>query len=133
METVAKFNLSDRIKFAGGDFNTDEVSGGPYDVAWLSHILHSLGPEECQNLINKTAAAMEPGGLFLIHEFILNNSKDAPEFPALFSLNMLINNPKGRSYSEEELHFMLAHAGLKNITRHTFQGPNDSAIIYGEV
>lgn len=133
METVAKFNLSDRIKFEGGDFNTDAISGGPYDVAWLSHILHSLGPEECQTLLNKTAAAMEPGGLLLIHEFILDNPKDAPEFPALFALNMLIHNQEGRSYSEEELHSMLTRAGLKNIYRHSFHGPNDSAIIYGEV
>lgn len=132
-KTVDKFKLTDRIDFAGGDFNSDPISGGPYDAAWLSHILHSSGPEECQEIIDKTVAEMSPGGLIMIHEFILDNDKGGPEFPALFSLNMLINNKSGRSYSEEELAGMLKRSGVKNITRHSFQGPNDSSILYGTV
>lgn len=132
-KTVEKFGLKDRIDFAGGNFNSAPITGGPYDVAWLSHILHSNGPEECQRLLKKTVAAMEPGGLIMIHEFILYNSKASPEFPALFSLNMLINNESGRSYSEEELRTMLENVGASDIRRHSFQGPNDSAIIYGTV
>lgn len=133
MQTVEKFGLTNRISFAGGNFNSDPITIGPYDVAWLSHILHSNSPEECQGILHRTASAMEPGGLIMIHEFILDNSKDSPEFPALFSLNMLINNEGGRSYSEEELRIMLKNAGAKNIERHSFKGPNDSAIIYGIV
>ncbi len=133
MKTVKKFNLSERIEFTGGDITTDPVSGGPYDAAWLSHILHSNGPENCQQIIDKTVAALQPGGVIMIHEFILDNSKDGPEFPALFSLNMLINNPAGRSYSEEELTAMLNNSGVKNIKRSPFQGPSDSSILYGTV
>ncbi len=44
-ETVARFGLTDRIAFFGGDFNVDPIAGGPYDVAWLSHVLHSNSPE----------------------------------------------------------------------------------------
>jgi precorrin-6B methylase 2 len=131
--TAAKFDLKDRIDFIGGDFTTDPISGGPYDVAWLSHILHSNGPETCQAIINKTVAEMEPGGQLFVHEFILKNQKDAPEFAALFSMNMLLNNPEGQSYSEEELYGMLDRAGLKHIALHSFHGPNDSSIIYGTV
>lgn len=130
---VDQFALGDRIDFIAGDFNRDPISGGPYDVAWLSHILHSNGPEECQQLIRKTVAAMVPGGLILIHDFILENSKNAPLFPALFSLNMLVNNPEGRCYSEEEICTMLKEAGVKEVSRHPFHGPNDSGIIYGLV
>ncbi len=131
-QTIEKFNLPERISFAGGDFNIDPISGGPYDVAWLSHILHSNGPDDCQTLIDKTVAAMKPGGLIMVHEFILDNSKDAPEFPALFSLNMLIKNP-GRSYSEEEIAAMFENAGVSDIHRHPFRGPNDSSILCGIV
>ena len=132
-KTIARFGLSERIDFAAGDFNIDPISGGPYDVAWLSHILHSNSPEECQRLIHKTVEAMKPGGLVLIHEFILEDTKDAPEFAALFSINMLINNPGGRSYSEGELKEMLINAGVKDIAHHPFRGPNDSSILYGTV
>jgi O-methyltransferase domain/Dimerisation domain len=131
LETVTKFGLRERIEFAGGDIITDSIPKGPYDAAWLSHILHGNGPEDCQQIIDKTVAAMEPGGVIMIHEFILDNSKDGPEFPALFSLNMLVNNPAGRSYSEEELTSMLHDSGVRNIERHPFKGANDSSILYG--
>ncbi len=128
---VDQFQLGSRIDFIPGDFNRDPISGGPYDVAWLSHILHSNSLEECRQLIEKSVAAMAPGGLILIHDFILEDSKDSPLFPALFSLNMLVNNPHGRSYSEEEIRTMLKDAGVSEISRHPFQGPNDSGIICG--
>jgi len=133
METVARFGLAERIEFSGGDITTDLFPEGPYDVAWLSHILHSNGPEQCQRIIDKTVAALEPGAVIMVHEFILDNSKDAPEFPALFSLNMLVNNPAGRSYSKKELTAMLHNSGVSNISHHPFQGPKDSSILYGTI
>ena len=133
METVARFGLAERIEFRGGDITTDPIPGGPYDVAWLSHILHSNGPEQCQQIIDKTVAALKPGAVIMVHEFILDNSKDAPEFPALFSLNMLVNNPAGRSYSKKELTAMLHNSGVNNIAHHPLQGPKDSSILYGTI
>ncbi len=132
-ETVAKFGVEGRVTFMAGDITTDPLPGGPYDVAWISHLLHSNGPEVCEQIIDKTVAAMEPGGLIMIHEFILDNTKDGPEFPALFSLNMLINNPHGQAYSQEELTAMLKKSGVHDIKRLPFQGPSDSAILCGVV
>ena len=130
-KTAEKFGMADRIHFIGGDFTVDSITGGPYDVAWLSHILHSNSANQCQEIINKTVAAMQPGGMIIIHDFILNDSKDGPQFPALFSLNMLLANTDGRSYSEEEITTMLTTGGVESITRHPFRAPNDSSIIYG--
>lgn len=132
-KTIASFNLEDRFTFVGGDFNTDPISGGPYDAAWLSHILHSNGETECLELIRKTVDQMAPGGLVIIHDFILDDTKDGPEFAALFSLNMLLNNTQGRSYSDGEIRSMMKKAGLKNIERHSFQSPNGSSILMGVV
>ncbi len=132
MQTVKQFGLEDRIDFAAGDFNIDLIEG-TYDVAWLSHILHSNGPEECEKLIEKTKAAMEPGGLIMIHDFFLNDTNDGPLFPALFSLNMLLNNELGRSYSEREAFEMLGKAGIKAIHRLPFQSANDSYVLCGTV
>jgi len=130
-KTTAGFNVADRVSFIAGDFNTDPIRGH-YDVAWLSQILHSNSPEECQSLINKAVQALEPGGLILIHDFFLNDSMDGPLFPALFSMNMLLNN-QGRSYSEQEVKMMMRQAGVRKIKRLDFQGPNDSAILSGVV
>lgn len=91
--TISRFGVESRVEFLAGDYHQDPLPGG-YDVAWLSHILHAEGPESCRNILAKAARALKPGGLLFIHEFILNDTMDGPEFPALFSLNMLLGTQK---------------------------------------
>jgi cyclopropane fatty-acyl-phospholipid synthase-like methyltransferase len=129
-KTIEKFGLAERIQFVSGDYLEDNIEGA-YDVAWLSQILHGEGPDDCQRLIEKAVSVLQPDGMILVHEFILNNTMDSPLHPALFSLNMLLGNPSGQSYSEEQIINMLEKAGVKEIKRHPFKSYNDSGIVYG--
>jgi len=128
---IEQFNLSDRVEFSDGNYLTDPIHGH-YDAAWLSHILHGEGPEECRMIIQKAVDALDPQGIVIIHEFILNNSMDSPLFPALFYLNMLLGTDAGQSYSEQQLTDMLLAAGVKNIRRIPLKSPNDSGLLVGE-
>lgn len=130
-KTSERFGVADRVNFVAGDFNEDPIDGS-FDVAWLSQIIHSNTPEQCQALFAKTVAALESGGLILIHDFFLNDTMDGPLFPALFSMNMLLSN-QGRSYSAKEVSEMLQQEGVNDIQRINFQGPNDSGILCGTV
>jgi len=129
--TVRRFKLSDRINFLGGDFQEDPLPGR-YDAAWLSHVLHGEGEAGCARMLQKTAAALEPGGLLLVQEFILDDSRDRPLFPALFSLNMLLGTPEGKAYSDGEIRAMLAAAGLQQIRRLPIDLPNGAGVICGQ-
>jgi SAM-dependent methyltransferase len=129
-DTINRFGVADRVAFHAGDFLENSLAER-YDAAWLSQILHGEGPEDGQRLINKAAAALEPGGLILVHEFLMNDNLDGPLFPAVFSLNMLVNTEKGQSYSEGQIREMLARAGARDIRRIPVQTPNDSGIIQG--
>ena len=131
-KTIERFKLADRIQFSDGNYLKDPIEGR-YDAIWLSHILHGEGPEDCRMIIKKAVGALEPGGIIIIHDFILNNSMDGPIFPALFSLNMLLGTDSGQSYSEDQIKDMLADAGVKNMRRIAVQSPNDSGIIIGSV
>jgi hypothetical protein len=131
-QTVRKFGLSERIAFAEGDITGDDPGAG-YDVVWISHLLHSESPESSAAIVAKAAGAMKAGGLLLIQEFILDDSRSAPLHPALFSLNMLIGTPAGQAYSQEELAGMMADAGLINIRRLSLDLPNGAGVIAGEV
>jgi len=73
-KTISKFDLQDRVDFKNVNYLEEEIEG-IYDVAWLSHILHGEGPEDCRKIIGKAVSAMEPGGMILIHDFILNNGR----------------------------------------------------------
>lgn len=130
--TIARFGLSDRIAFEAGDFIAGEMPGR-FDVAWLSHILHAEAPDECATILRKSVAALEPGGLLLVQEFILDDSRDGPLFPALFSLNMLLGTPAGQAYTEGELFGMLAGAGVAGLHRLPLELPNGAGIIAGHI
>jgi predicted O-methyltransferase YrrM len=132
LRTIEQFGLANRIEFMAGDYLNEDIRGS-YDVALLSHILHAEGPDTCQEILEKTVKVLEPGGLMLVHEFILGDTLDQPLFPALFSLNMLINTPEGQAYSESQLTWMMGNAGVKDITRLLFRGPNDSGVLAGTV
>ncbi|MFH1626422.1 MAG: methyltransferase [Pseudomonadota bacterium] len=129
-KTIERFGMSDRIDFMPGDYLKKDLKG-QYDVVWLSHILHAAGPAECRMILEKTVSVLEPGGMVLVHDFILDDSFDGPLFPALFSLNMLVNTKQGQAYSQGQIEEMLLSAGFKDIRRLPFQGPSESGIIIG--
>ena len=131
-KTIKQFELTDSIQFAEGNYLNDPIEGR-YDAVWLSHILHGEGPDDCRMIIQKAVSVLEPGGMIIIHDFILNNSMDGPLFPALFSLNMLLGTDSGQSYSEDQIIDMLATAGVKDVRRIAIQSPNDSGIILGKI
>ena len=131
-QTVERFGLSGRVSFTAGDFEVEDLPGG-FDVAWLSHILHGVGPHECAKILKKTVSALEPGGMLLVQEFVLDDSKAAPLFPTLFSLNMLLGTPEGQAYSESELIAMLTAAGVTEVRRLALELPNGSGVIAGIV
>jgi len=131
-KTIASFGLGDRISFHEGDFISDDVPTG-FDVAWLSHILHGEGPEGCAVTLRRAVAALEPGGMLMVQEFILDNDMAGPLFPALFSLNMLLGTPQGRSYSQGELEEMMTAAGVGSIRRLELNLPNGAGVLAGIV
>lgn len=131
-KTIAKFGLAGHIAFAEGDYLKEDIPG-TYDVALLSHILHAEGSNDCRKLIRKAVSVLQPGGLIIIHEFILDNTMDSPLHPALFALNMLLGTSAGQAYSEEQIMDMLTEAHVRDIRRIRVETPNDSGIIIGFV
>ncbi|TRO79326.1 methyltransferase [Desulfuromonas acetexigens] len=129
-KTLARFGMSERIHFAAGDFEHDAIPG-TFDVAWLSHVLHGEGPDDCAHLLAKATAALEPGGMLLVQEFVLDGNRAAPLFPALFSLNMLLVTRDGQAYSEPEIRQLMEEAGLARIERLLVDLPNGAGILAG--
>lgn len=130
-QTVASHGLADRIGFVGGDVVHDPIGSG-FDAVWISHLLHSEGPETCAAIVAKAAAALDEGGILFIQEFILDDSRTAPLHPTLFALNMLIGTPEGRAYAQGELIAMMTGAGLTAVRRLPIDLPNGAGILAAE-
>nr|WP_321467421.1 methyltransferase [uncultured Desulfobulbus sp.] len=128
--TIAAHGLKDRIRFLAGDVLEDPIGSG-FDVVWISHLLHSLGPATSQAVVDKAAAALAKGGTVLIQEFIVDDERTSPLHPALFSLNMLLGTREGQAYAEGQLAEMLNRAGLSRVERLELNLPNGAGILRG--
>lgn len=131
-KTIDRFGVTDRIDFIAGDYLKDDIPGR-YDVAWISHILHAEGSDDCRKVLKKIAGCLNPGGMMIIHDFILEDTMDKPLFPALFSLNMLLGTTGGQSYSETQIKEMLLSANAVKIDRLPFVGPTESGILIAKI
>jgi SAM-dependent methyltransferase len=117
-----------RIAFCAGDFHKDPL-GGPFDVAWVSHVVHGHPEPTLPPLFERIGAALAPGGALAIHDFILDDSRTRPAFGALFALNMLVASDHGRTYAFSELSAMLARAGFEGAEWLDFGEPRGISIV----
>lgn len=131
-KTIESFDLSEKIEFKEGSFLDKNLQlKQEFDMAWLSHILHGENEQDSQEIIARAAKALKPGGKIFIHEFILEDSRDKPLFPALFDLNMLVLTQEGKAYSQKELTDLLKKNNIENISRIKLNSPNNAGIIMG--
>ena len=82
---VGQFDdVADRVDFVQGDWDEDDFGSG-YDALLMSNVLH--GPSsDPQPRLAKAFAALDPGGLIIIQDFILNDDRTGPVSAALFNL-----------------------------------------------
>jgi hypothetical protein len=85
-----------------------------YDAIFFSNVLHDWDATRRDELARRSFAALPPGGRIYLHEMLLNDDRDGPLTPALFSLLML--GTRGKQFSSVELGDLLTKAGFADIT-----------------
>ncbi len=121
-EYIRKAGLADRITVRVGDMLTDPF-GENHDLILVSAICHMFSAEENCKLFRRIYRALAPRGRVVVQDFILDPSKTAPRFAALFSLNMLVGTRAGSSHSEPEYAEWLRDAGFTEVQRVRLPGP----------
>lgn len=122
-EFVHESRTKDRIEIVEGNLLTDDLTVRG-DVVLVSQVLHGMSEQQCRNLLTKCYKWTLPAGIVIVHEFVLNESKSGPLYPALFALNMLITTQEGNSYTKGELTGWLQDAGYVEISYHSTSGPS---------
>lgn len=110
-EEIAAAGLADRVGTVAGDFLADELGAG-YDAAYVANIIHSHGPDETAALFAKCRRALAPGGLIVVKDFFLDDTRTRPAIAARFAVNMLVGTEAGKSYTTAETRALLAAAGF---------------------
>ncbi|MCU1331493.1 MAG: methyltransferase protein [Candidatus Angelobacter sp.] len=112
-ENAEKQGLTDRYHLLSGSaFDVDYGTG--FDAILITNLLHHFDPSENEKMLKKAHAALNPGGQVIILEFVPNDDRVSPAVPALFSLTMLGNTPKGDAYTLVEYGTMCRNAGFES-------------------
>ncbi len=126
-ERLAEAGMINRVRFAEGDFYTDELPGG-HDLALLSAIIHQNSPAQNVELFRKVLRAMVSRGRLIIRDHVMETDRIQPAEGALFAVNMLVNTQGGSTYTFDEIKAGLEEAGFEKI-RHIQTGEHMDGLV----
>ena len=118
--------LSDRVRFAAGDFFAGPLPSA--DVIIMGHILHDWDLEQKRMLLGKAYAALPEGGRLIVYDAIIDDERRQNAFGLLMSLNMLIETNGGFDYTGAECIGWMKEAGFREAKVQPLAGP-DSMVI----
>jgi len=129
-EYIKRFSLQNKIQTKVLDYFNQELPRD-YDVALLSHIVHLYDEEKARALLKKVYDSLRSeNDIIIISEWLLNDEKTGPIPSALMSLNMIVEQERGRNYSFAEISKILTDVGFKNIEKRPLAGPAEIVIGY---
>jgi hypothetical protein len=128
-ETVMRQErLTDRVHIIGGDYEHEALPPGPDVVLWSGN-LHASSPDSCQRVLTRLHALLPPGGMVLIHDYMLDDTRSGPLIPALLALHLTLVSEHGQVYSGAELRNLLAQAGFEAVRIEPFLTGHSSLVI----
>jgi predicted O-methyltransferase YrrM len=96
VETARRYarqsGLEDRVAHAAGNAVTTDWPAG-HDVVLMSYIWSAVGKEDVAVLARRAFDALPPGGLVLVHDFMVDNAHREPAFAAWYLLGSIFDNP----------------------------------------
>jgi hypothetical protein len=128
-ETVMRQEgLTERVHIVGGDYEHDVLPPGPDVVLWSGN-LHASSPESCRRVLTRLHALLPPGGMVLIHDYMLDDTRSGPLIPALLALHLTLVSEHGQVYSGAELRDLLVQARFDEVRIEPFLHGHSSLVI----
>ncbi len=114
-ERIKFYKVAKKIKAKEGNLLTDDLPSGA-DVALISTVLDGYDEHECRMLLKKVFSVLKSKGTLIINEMMLNEERTGPLFPALFSLELMVERNTGDSRTVGEIRQWMKDAGFVTIT-----------------
>jgi hypothetical protein len=108
---AAEAGFADRIAHtAGSAITTDWPTG--HDVILMSYLWGAVGKNDVGELTRRAMNALPPGGLVLVHDFMVDNTRDGPPFAAWYLLGSIFDNPDAVCLTPAYVESALRDAGF---------------------
>jgi SAM-dependent methyltransferase len=115
-QLIAGRGHAEKVSVQAGDMFAEPLPAG-FDVHLFSNVLHDWDTPVVKQLLAKSFAALEPGGLLVIHDMHLDADKTGPLPVAEYSV-ILMHSTEGKCYSLGELDELFRALGFRDL-RHT--------------
>ncbi len=113
-EYVAKAGMTDRIAYVEGNaLEADWPSG--QDVVLMSYLFSGVPGDTHNRLIRQAFDVLNPGGIVLIHDFVVEADRSGPMLAALWQLQHTAFTPEARSLDTGWLKGALVEAGFTEV------------------
>ncbi|HMI31807.1 MAG TPA: methyltransferase dimerization domain-containing protein [Candidatus Limnocylindrales bacterium] len=115
-EFIRSTKLEDRVHFEEG-YTDEGKPGADYDLVLLSHHLSHRSRPDLPKVLDGVMQSLRHGGMLLVTEFLLEDSKAEPREAALFRLSALASyGPRfAGALTRSELYSLLEQSGFKDV------------------
>lgn len=103
--------LAERIALTPGDITQGDWPG-EQDVVLMSYLLSALTSDQVDAALAAAHRSLRPGGLLVVHDFMLDDDGSGPATTALWFLQYLAWRPDAWSFTGAELGARLTAAGF---------------------
>ena len=112
---IAKAGLADRIAYIEGNaLETDWPKG--QDIILMSYLFSGVPGETHDRLLRQAYECLNPGGRLLIHDFVVETSREGPKLAALWQLQHTAFTPRAVSLDKGWLKGALTQTGFQEVS-----------------
>lgn len=108
--------VGDRMTFCQGDYHEDPLPEGPFDAALYCGAVHQEDESHTRLVLDKVFKALAPGGRLFLVDLMLEESRTAPAFSALFEINMMLTNSMSHVHTYGSASRLVEEAGFTNVS-----------------
>lgn len=113
-EFVAEADLSDRIAFEGGNALESDWPLSR-DVVLMSYLFSGVPGDTIPGLVKRAMETLTPDGRFIVHDFMVDDSRTGPKLAALWQLQHVAFNPQAKSITSGWVRALMEAAGFVDI------------------
>src|SRR5262245_11079390 len=110
--------LEGKIRFIDYEQHSATIDTNHYDLVLASNFFRFESPKVNQELFDKAYAALKPGGMFVVNDFVPNEERTEPTFALRFSVYTLTHTPEGECWARSQYSDWLKQAGFRTIQIH---------------
>jgi len=108
---AAEAGLSDRVAHVPGNALATDWPGGQ-DVVLMSYVWSAVGGGDIRVLAQRAFEALKPGGIVLVHDFMVDDQHEGPGFAAWYLLAAMLDNPEAECLTPGFVEAALRAAGF---------------------